>query len=145
MQALNHTVFGTLIAVTINEPALALPLAFGSHFLLDSIPHYGKDPRTDMGTKVFPIRLLIDGLASALILLLFISLDHSHVWLILGCVALALAPDFSWLLIPESKQKGRLKWFFKFHKIIQHESKKGIFVELGWFAVTTALVFNKIL
>ncbi|HUD05983.1 MAG TPA: hypothetical protein VMR18_03680 [Candidatus Saccharimonadales bacterium] len=144
MQALNHTVFGTLIAVSINEPLVALPLALGSHFVLDSIPHYGKDPKASPGTKAYNVRIFVDGLASTLVLLLFLGLDPHRIWLILGCVFLAVGPDFLWPLARHVKQKGPLWGFFKFHKNTQRESRKGIFLEAGWFVLTMALVIYKI-
>jgi hypothetical protein len=101
MQAINHTVFGSLIATTISEPAIALPLALASHFLMDAIPHYGEDPKAPRGSKAYYIRIA-------------------------------------------AEQKGPLWAFFRFHKRIQTESRAGIFVEIGWFAITTSLVVYRL-
>lgn len=40
MVELPHTIVGAAIAVKIGNPALALPLAFASHFVLDMLPHW---------------------------------------------------------------------------------------------------------
>lgn len=39
MVEIPHVLVGTAIAVKIGNPALALPLAFASHFVLDLLPH----------------------------------------------------------------------------------------------------------
>ena len=35
-----HVVVGAAIATTVVNPALAIPLAFGSHFILEFVPHW---------------------------------------------------------------------------------------------------------
>jgi hypothetical protein len=144
MQALNHAVFGSLIAVTINEPALAIPLALGSHFVMDSIPHYGEDPKMPRGSKSYYVRILADLSVSALMVLFFLSLHPVNPALLILCALAAVMPDFLWPLALVIKQKGPLWAFFVFHKRIQTESRSGIFIEAGWFVVTSALVIIKI-
>jgi hypothetical protein len=144
MQALNHTVFGSLVAVTINEPALAIPIALASHFVLDTIPHYGNDPKIPNGSKAYKLRVVADFVASLLILLLFISLHPPNTALLLVCAFAAVAPDALWPLALKIKHTGPLWAFFRFHKGIQTESRSGIFVEIGWFLITTSIVLYKI-
>jgi hypothetical protein len=144
MQAINHTVFGSLIATTISEPAIALPLALASHFLMDAIPHYGEDPKAPRGSKAYYIRIAADLLASVIVLLFFLSLHPAHAWLLGACVVVAVMPDFLWPFALFVKQKGPLWAFFRFHKRIQTESRAGIFVEIGWFAITTSLVVYRL-
>lgn len=48
MIELPHTVVGAAIAVKLGNPALALPLAFLSHFALDPIPHWNPHLYTEM-------------------------------------------------------------------------------------------------
>lgn len=144
MQALNHTVFGTLVAVTINEPLVAIPVALGSHFVMDIIPHYGNDPRAARGSKAYNFKVVIDALASILILLFFISLHPANTSLVVICALATTFPDFLWPLALYIRQRGPLWAFFKFHKRIQRESRVGIFVELGWFLLTTTLVIYEI-
>lgn len=40
MTATGHALIGTLIAGKFNDPYLALPIAFASHFVCDLIPHW---------------------------------------------------------------------------------------------------------
>jgi len=144
MQALNHTVFGSLIAVTIKEPALAIPLALVSHFVMDAIPHYGDDPKAPRGSKRYIMRIFIDAIASILIGLFFLSLNPPNPGLLIICALVAVLPDFLWPLAIFIKHKGPLWSFFKFHKKIQTESRMGIYVEIVWFFITTSLVLVKI-
>lgn len=40
MLELPHVAVGAAIAIKVTNPALAIPLAFASHFVLDQIPHW---------------------------------------------------------------------------------------------------------
>jgi len=40
MTATSHAIVGTVIAAKFGNPALAIPLALGSHIILDMIPHW---------------------------------------------------------------------------------------------------------
>lgn len=144
MQAINHAAFGSLIAVTFTEPILAVPLALGSHFLMDAIPHYGNDPRAPRGSKFYYAKILADTLATIVILIFFISLHPVSTTLIIVCAVVAIMPDFLWPLALHIKQKGPLWSFFRFHKLIQRESRSGIFIELVWLTATTLIVVYRI-
>jgi hypothetical protein len=41
MTATNHAITGAIIAVVIDKPVIALPLALLSHFAQDALPHFG--------------------------------------------------------------------------------------------------------
>ena len=42
-----HVIVGAAIATHVVNPALALPLAFGSHFILEKIPHWNPHLNTE--------------------------------------------------------------------------------------------------
>ena len=140
MQALNHVVFGSLIAVTIEQPALAIPISFASHFVLDAIPHYGSDPKALRGSRPYIIRIVVDAILSVLVILFFLSLNPNNKALLIACAFFAVLPDLIWPLALFIKRRGPLWEFFKFHKTIQRESRKGIILETIWFMVTSSLV-----
>ena len=144
MQAINHVVFGSLVAVIIREPALAVPISLGSHFVMDAIPHYGDDPKAPRGSKQYNLRIVADAIACILVLLLFVSLHPPNTMLLITCAVVAASPDFIWPLALYIKQKGPLWAFFKFHKNIQRESRTGIYLEIVWLALTSTLVIYKI-
>jgi hypothetical protein len=43
-----HAVVGAAIAASVSNPALGLPLAFVSHFVLDKVPHYNPHLNTEL-------------------------------------------------------------------------------------------------
>ncbi|HEX6976743.1 MAG TPA: hypothetical protein VF185_00080 [Patescibacteria group bacterium] len=43
-----HVVVGAAIAAKVGNPFLAIPLAFGSHFLLDKVPHWNPHLNTEI-------------------------------------------------------------------------------------------------
>lgn len=93
-----HTLVAGAIAAKIGNPALALPLAFASHFVLDSIPHwdFGTNwrTRTKFATGMFAIIDTIVGLSLAWVLY-----AHKVPPLLLGsCLILSVIPD--WLEAP---------------------------------------------
>jgi len=44
MTTSNHVYVGAIVGLSIQQPLLAIPLAFLSHFALDALPHYGYGP-----------------------------------------------------------------------------------------------------
>lgn len=133
MQALNHVAFGSLIAVTIKQPSLAAPMALASHFVLDTFPHYGEDPRARQGSLAYNIRIVLDASLSLVLLIGLAWQFPQHTSLILLCGFLAILPDFFWPLALYIKQRGPIWAFLKFHKSIQKfESPRGIWFEVIW-------------
>lgn len=51
-----HVVVGAAIAVKIGNPWLAIPLAFGSHFLLEKVPHWNPHLNTEKKTFGWPTK-----------------------------------------------------------------------------------------
>lgn len=140
MQALNHVAFGALVGAAVHEPAIALPIALASHFVMDAIPHYGEDPATAPGTNGYHWRTLGDAAASLLFIAGVVALQPANLALILGCIFLATLPDLLWPIALHIKHHGALWDFFKFHKHIQHEDRQFWPVEVIWFMLTTAAV-----
>ena len=142
MKALNHAIFGSLIAVTVSEPLIAIPLSLVSHFLMDIIPHYGEDPKAPRGSRPYYISIAADATLTILVLLLFLSFHPVHAQLLIVCAFVAISPDLLWPLALFIKKRGPIWETFKFHKNIQNESRSGIYVEIGWFIITTAIVIS---
>lgn len=96
MTATAHALIGTVIAAKIGNPALALPIAFASHFAADMIPHW--DTLTNRESKSWN-RLFIDTvfdgmlaltLSYSLIVLLFPSTNYFYALLVMF---FAVLPD----------------------------------------------------
>lgn len=147
MTMTNHFVTGAVIALVVKQPALALPLAVLSHFLLDAAPHYGEGKvedeytRSKMSWVVTAVDVVV-GLSFLTWLLV-----QGQYYLVVGAMA-AFLPDIAWVyrfarhrLTKASKARSRLS---QFHEDLQHEYPWGIAVELPYLAVTVA-VFMKLL
>ena len=138
MTATNHALTGAIIGLTIAGP-WALALAFFSHFVLDSIPHYS-DQKLEYAPKKFAVLLSMQAL-SCLLLVVFLGIVHTENWILPSvCAFLATAPDFMWApkFFRSLKNKNKNKvtgtnLILKFHGKIQwFERPIGIVVEVFW-------------
>lgn len=147
MTATNHVVTGALIATYVHNPWLAIPVAFASHFVLDSIPHTrfpeigGKNPMR------FLIALATDAGVAGSILMTLILLQPPNWLLLVGCGIAAASPDLMWLyyiIFKKSKDKAQWPALVKFHARIQKESLKFIPIEAVWFVVVSGLLVTRL-
>ena len=139
---------GALIAITVKEPALVLPLAFLSHLLLDSIPHFGYN---GSGLEDFFRRPIVkyiiffDIIGVAIIL---VTLEPS--WLVYSAMLLAVSPDFIWYIRYYFFEKRgifktgeRMDLFSKIHAKVQwFERPIGFFVEITLSIVLLIVLYN---
>ena len=135
MTGTNHALTGAVIVAIISVPVIALPLAFLSHFALDTLPHFGEiyNKRKALSKSIW----IID---AVLLTFLLVGLIISTNWLLLAGALLALSPDFAWVYrFVVSEKFGKLppkptNRFNKFHAGIQKlETKQGLVVEILWF------------
>lgn len=137
MTATNHAAAGMLIATAVHNPLLALPLAVGSHFVLDALPHYARDDTKGMDRLAYFV--LAFDMFAVLGLLLGLLAAHPVYWvhILLGGVA-AVSVDMFWIYRFLTIEKfGRVPppkphhWFHRMHNAVQkHESTRGVYVEL---------------
>lgn len=131
MIGFNHALTGALIAKILPLP-LAIPLAFISHFVLDSLPHYGIPNRKRDKSMVWRLVFLLDFLGTLGLAALAISWGRYDM---LACGVVACSPDFIWVSrVIKTKSfnlSKNLSWFTKWHVKIQHfERPWGIYLEL---------------
>jgi hypothetical protein len=152
MTATNHAITGAVIAVAVTQPILAILLAFGAHFAMDAIPHFGipaKDVFERNNNRSFRLVLIADCLAAAILLLLipYLLRNQYDWWLVFLCMFACMSPDLVWgarfyheLKTKTQKLKSR---FSRFHSHIQwSETYQGAFVELVWFLAAALLIFS---
>lgn len=147
MRAINHALTGAVIGFSIANPVIAAPLAFLSHFVLDSLPHFGDnkaDQKVTLNSKQFEVWLFADFiLCFCLVLVLFLLQPQNWPQAAL-CAFLAASPDlFSvprYITVRFHKKHYEAKDFFnRFHKNIQWgERPWGLIIEVPWFA---AMIF----
>jgi hypothetical protein len=145
--ATNHVLTGAVIALVIKQPAAALPLAVASHFVLDSLPHFGNHPKVPHTSTAFLYILASDaGMAAAVLLTLFVVLP-GHGLLAIACGILAASPDLMWFPNFVREVTGRkLKKpdpITRWHKRIQrYELPWGMYIEALWFVIFVPILLN---
>lgn len=131
MLELPHTVVGAVIATKIGNPALALPLALTSHFVLDLVPHWNPHLNTELakyGKVTWQTRTLvwIDVVVSLAVGLYISTLklpDLSGVTIVVLGALMGVLPD----LIESPHFFLGLRWkpienLIKFQKSIQNDT-----------------------
>src|SRR5579884_3917662 len=140
MRAINHALTGSLIGLTVGEPAVALPLALASHFICDIIPHHAAtDPTSPewLGSARFRNVLITDALL-CITLVVVLALDHPLHWLLAAiCAFVATSPDMLNLrLFIDARSRGsvNITRLLKFTIGIQWFQRPiGAVVEAAWF------------
>jgi len=126
-----HVVVGAAIAAKIANPALALPLAFASHFLLEKVPHW--NPHLNTETEKFgkptkkSTKIVIIDASLAVLGALFIATrvlpDNAHFITILAGGFFAALPDLieAPYFFLNMKSAFIKRWIF-FQKSIQEDT-----------------------
>lgn len=139
MTAANHAIAGTLIALSIRQAAVAVVLAFLSHFVLDALPHYGRRRKGFEVIFTYKLSYIVELLGIfGLILLVATGLLGFNIAAV--CAVAAVSPDIAWIyryLI--KKLKGTpppMSGLTKFHLRIQkYERPWGFILEITFFVV----------
>ena len=150
MTGFNHGMTGAIIALTIKQPALAIPIAFASHFIQDAVPHH--DYFNEGGTKIlrgkFNYLLAADFIFAVFLMVILGTWFPAHKWLIWGCMIAGALPDVMWsyyfFYIRDIKHR---KIVFgpiaRFHQKMEWlEIGWGAYVELAWFILAGIILVN---
>lgn len=149
MTGTNHGLTGAAIALLVNEPSLAVPLSFVSHFACDALPHFGPAPGEKLFERKFNIILITDFIVAATSMIVLAILFPADKWLIWMCMVAAASPDLVWAyyLLYIQKIKARvpkLDPLSRFHSLIQwSQTPKGWFVEVFWFIAMGAVILSQ--
>lgn len=133
MTASNHVAAGALIAAALPQPALAIPLAFISHFVMDALPHYGDNDNHSWLNRHFKYVLGVDMLLTSAILLTLIAAQPVGWVLLVICGLVAVSPDILWVpyfladLKHEQREHSRLAKLLKWIQWGEHPW--GIYLE----------------
>lgn len=148
MTATNHAITGALIGLAVSNPAIAVPLAFVSHFALDALPHY--DPAGEEGERIgasrFRYQLLLDASICVLLVILLALSRPQHWFLAAVCAFVATSPDLFWLpKFIHAQRTGKTlpnrRWFWRLHHSIQWcTGPRLIWVEVVWFVAFGGLL-----
>jgi len=134
-----HTLTGALVALSVKDPALAAPLSFISHFVLDSTPHFGIDG-LDFKTPKGKLVGVLDCFGALMTWLVLISIFPSQWFLISVGVFFACLPDLLYLpdiffnYIPSKK-------LLRFHSRIQwSQTPAGTITDASWAAAVVYML-----
>ncbi|HEY4963477.1 MAG TPA: hypothetical protein VIH90_02145 [Candidatus Saccharimonadales bacterium] len=141
----NHALTGGVIAYYLPLP-IALPFAFASHFVLDSLPHYGIPNKNRDRSSFWKIFFTLDTIAT--FALAIYTIYTKHYTMFLGGLV-ATMPDFLWLgrviktrSFDLSKNTNK---FTKWHaKIQRYERNWGLAIELPYAAILSYIVYIRI-
>ncbi len=148
MTATAHAVIGVAIAATITNPVLAIPLAFASHILADSIPHWDTGThRREKGKKKYFMHSFYDGLLGIAATIFMAQFVFPETSLLYAFVIVFFSELLDFLQAPYLffDLKSPFIYFYKFQKLFDHKLDKpwGIITQI--LAVSIIVVLAKIL
>lgn len=142
MTGFNHGLTGAVIALTVKQPALAIPLSFASHFAADFVPHFGFRLKDVLGRK-FIIFHIGDFLLSILVMAVLALMFPSQKLLIWACMIAAASPDLVWWYYRKSVKdwpKGMDRftaWCFRHNRHVSH-----LYYDAAWFGLMWAIILT---
>ena len=150
MRAINHALGGALIGLNIGSPVVATILAFGSHFILDAVPHHDLEGEeaSYLATKKFMQQLILDIVACAVLIAVLIIGRPEHWVLAAVCGFLGASPDLMWVRrLHMAKATGKIAyaepWWERFHARIQWATgPQYLWVEALWFVLTGYILWR---
>ena len=138
MTATGHAIIGTVIAAKVGNPALAIPIAFTSHFLADALPHWDtgtnrhKKSMARFFTESFIDVVLGFVLSWIIIAWLFPTTNLTYAFII---IIVSELPD--WLTAPYLFFKLEIQPFISIYKL---QKKFDTELDLPWGFINQALV-----
>lgn len=129
-----HVVLGAAIGSKIDNPYLIAPIALGSHFLLDKIPHWQETLYPYEPTKLTYIRILLDIILSIGILYFLAKIIPFQANIYIG-IFFSLLPDMDALAMKYRNllKINFIKIYYNWHVKIQNETDKfyGVITQIG--------------
>jgi hypothetical protein len=138
MTATGHALIGTVIAAKVGNPALAIPIAFASHFLADALPHWDTATnRCKKNAKRFFLETLADVttgfiLSWILIIWLFPATNLAYAFLL---IIVSQSPD--WFTAPYLFFNMKFQPFLAIYKA---QKKFDTELDLPWGLINQVLV-----
>lgn len=101
MTATGHALIGTIIAAKVGNPALAIPIALGSHFLADAFPHWDTGTNKKLKSKrTFFIETSMDVVIGFVLSWLLIVWFFPSTNLLYALIIIIIAQLPDWLTAP---------------------------------------------
>lgn len=153
MNAVNHFLARSIAVSAVANPIVGVPAAWASHFVLDSVPHFGyKAPGYGHAFRDNPRRTALYLASNAVMFLIavFVLPLWSMGWLALLGGFVAISPDFMrpirYFLYERYDKEPQGGVITKFHTKIQWcERPWGTFVEIAFFALLMIIATNNMI
>ena len=139
-----HIAAGVTLGLVLKQPALIVPLAVASHFLLDCIPHWQETMAPYKPTWKTYLRIPIDFGLGALIIWLAVQTHPELGWSIGLGAFFAAIPDIDVATVAFPKLKNKIVTaYWDWHCKIQREveSWSGVVTQLVVLAIGFSTVF----
>jgi len=148
-----HVIVGAAIATKVVHPALAIPLALGSHFLLEKIPHWNPHLNTETEKYGKPTRrstqiVILDttlALAAGFFIASRVLPDTAHaVTILAACLAASLPDIVEGPYFFLNMRHELIKKWIKFQKSIQLDADivPGLLTQIITIVVAFWWIFN---
>jgi hypothetical protein len=140
-----HVATGAAISTLIANPLMSVPIAFGSHFALDAIPHWHDIVRGESFTKR-TYKISTADFVVSIALTIFILVKTSNPNLLYGIIAASIMDsDAVWYPLAASRGWRKIwpKYVSIIHGEIQNETKSywGIVTQLVIFLLSLYIIF----
>lgn len=149
MTATNHAATGAVLALAVQHPFIAFPLALASHFMLDVLPHYGVPYDKRPHHQTFGRVLAIDAVMLPVTAIALLFIADAAWWVVLIAMFLAICPDFVWVYRYWREKKGLVLAKNKFtywHARIQWgERPWGWIVEIAWYVLIVGVLLQQVI
>lgn len=146
-----HVVVGAAIATAVGDPVLAFPLALGSHFVLDKIPHWNPHTYTETIKNGIPdkntIILTIVDISTALCVGLyfaFLALPNFALaeTIILACFASVLPDVIKYpFFLFKNTRKGLYKKYVDWERAFQVDTENKLYGLFTQFVIILASLY----
>lgn len=150
MTATNHALTGASVGLIMGDAALAIPIAFLSHYVLDALPHFGPNGNDQdwIKSKKFKTMLIADALLCLVLVAVMVILQPHNWFLACLCAFMAASPDLFWLnrfIRVHLKKPWQPSLLSKFASFIQWFQRPiGVVVEVTW-AVAAIIVISNVI
>jgi hypothetical protein len=140
MTGFNHGMVGAIIALSIKQPALAIPIAFISHYPLDTLPHLGFSQEQVLKPK-FNRLVKIDFVISIILVIGLALLFPSHILIIWACMVASAISDFVWYFHRKTVRHwpNSLDPFTKLHWHLNNHTEH-FYYDSAYFAVLATII-----
>ena len=141
MTATAHAIVGTLLAVRFTDPVAALPLALGSHYLTDIVPHWDSGTnRKRKSEKGFIIEAIIDGIVAIIgsFLIYYYVFGLTNFFYLYLVVGFSVLPDIVTMFTRFIFKKKNPLWNWN----NRLQSKLNQKLQLPWGILTQILVIG---